>query len=654
MRTGSIFFIFVGFMTSLYALAGSAAPESFTPLSDTAVVEQMPEIAALIYTAAAEMRGVGRPGEHIQFSNAARNALRADDFHYRGFGNPRFKLMHCYRHEAKPHSISVAAIMVFSDALLRHTTLSIFLEAGFRNDNRNIYVDSAKLIQMVPVQTKSTICIVPASRVPRDLLVTHSHTDLLPWIIANRATNEEMREGSANDCFIFAVCYDRLLLGDKLGIELARNTANGKWDAVNCKDLNYENWHLAVLRGEFNWSAEKPFSIRLVRTSADADKPPVALASLSSKLKPLATPGTGKTSITLTPDADTHVYAYDYRGWNTANWGKYDVLGAGWNPIGGEKRAYLHFKLPEISKVSSAKLQLYQYHKAGSRNFDLAVHKVTGPWREGRGEYPDNDKSLPGELNWGNQPEFEPRPTVIFKLDSKTDRWIEVDLTNLVNEWLSESQNNGLMMKVAMSPSRTGSECVYNFRAREHADPALRPRLVLNIDADSENEKSKKRIFRDDFSSSHSNWQSDGFSVELRDEALHWNDPKHRALSSNFPVPLENFTLEYDAWCGEDGLPVRISNDDDEGYVIVAGSWHNTRSHAARIGDPIEWRMGSHIELKKWQHYRIVRQGDLLEVHVDGQKIISKTIPGRYDGDGRLRFYSYSPVAIDNVSVSLN
>lgn len=44
----------------------------------------------------------------------------------------------------------------------------------------------------------------------------------------------------------------------------------------------------------------------------------------------------GKT--VLSPVADSHVYAYSYQNWNTSNWGKYDLLAAGWHPTGGEKR----------------------------------------------------------------------------------------------------------------------------------------------------------------------------------------------------------------------------------------------------------------------------------------------------------------------------
>ncbi len=161
--------------------------------------------------------------------------------------------------------------------------------------------------------------------------------------------------------------------------------------------------------------------------------------------------------------------------------------------------------------------------------------------------------------------------------------------------------------------------------------------------------------FEDDFSRGAARWEWDrqAFDVTLEDGRLFWNDPRHLPLTSRISVPLEDIVIEYDAWCEGDGLPLRWYNDRKEGYCVVPGAWNNTRS-ATEYGRYLAnraWLMGKHIELGKWQHYKIVRFGGKLEVYVDRQLVISRDVPGRIEGSGPIRFYSYSRVGIDNVRV---
>ena len=161
----------------------------------------------------------------------------------------------------------------------------------------------------------------------------------------------------------------------------------------------------------------------------------------------------------------------------------------------------------------------------------------------------------------------------------------------------------------------------------------------------------KSEIMFDDFNGDASQWAADGFVPEIKDGALYWNDALHRPLISKKTFPIEDVIVEINVWCESDGLPIRLENEQGEGYVVVLGSWRNTRSHAARISDPVKWEIGKHLQFKQWQHYRIVRQGDLLEVYVDGKNVVSRELPGRYAGLGTIRLCSYSKVGIDNVRI---
>jgi len=187
--------------------------------------------------------------------------------------------------------------------------------------------------------------------------------------------------------------------------------------------------------------------------------------------------------ITLPASADTHVYAYAWQGWNAANWGKYEVLGAGWNPTGGEKRAFLRFDLSKVdlNKVRSAKLRLYHYHTAGNGAKPLGIYRVTEPWTEGRGTYKPATPAQPGETTWLHQPGFDPRAIISFSSVAVPGQWITVDVTDLVKAWASGLPNHGLMLRPLGRPDARSPEAMFGFYSRENREADKRPQLVLDM-----------------------------------------------------------------------------------------------------------------------------------------------------------------------------
>lgn len=194
--------------------------------------------------------------------------------------------------------------------------------------------------------------------------------------------------------------------------------------------------------------------------------------------------GGGTSSIvTLEPTADSHVYAYSYRNWNASNWGRYEVLGAGWNPVGGEKRTFLKFDLSgiDLRKVVSARLRLFRYHLAGNGAKPLGVYRITSPWQEGRGTYKPASAALPGEITWLNQPGFDPQTPQSFSSVGAQPVFIEVDITWLIEAWASGFENHGIMLRPLGNPGASSPEAMFGFHAREHTDPAKRPKLILEM-----------------------------------------------------------------------------------------------------------------------------------------------------------------------------
>jgi hypothetical protein len=198
--------------------------------------------------------------------------------------------------------------------------------------------------------------------------------------------------------------------------------------------------------------------------------------------KPLDEPGAIVSNKTrLNPIADSHVYAYSYAGWNKANWGKYEILGAGWNPTGGEKRTYLKFDVLGIQKSTfqKATLRLFHYHTAGNSSAELGVYTVMTQWNEGSGTYKPSNIAGPGEICWINQPQTDQYPVAYFNPGTQTNDFVEVDITTMVKSWLNGMPNYGLAIKVGGNYSKR-QESVYGFYSREHDDPGNRPVLVIN------------------------------------------------------------------------------------------------------------------------------------------------------------------------------
>ncbi len=185
--------------------------------------------------------------------------------------------------------------------------------------------------------------------------------------------------------------------------------------------------------------------------------------------------------LSLHPVADNYVYAFSYLGWNNTNWGGHGLANAGWHPSGGESRCYPKFDLPGRDKVDKATLRLYQGHAKGNGGLELGLHKVTAAWREGVGTYPPTEKTKtsPGDLTWNQQPAFLPEPATIFKPPRGINEWVEIDITSLVNEWLSGTPNHGLVIKAQGNLASSTPECIHGFRTREFEDQNLRPILLL-------------------------------------------------------------------------------------------------------------------------------------------------------------------------------
>jgi hypothetical protein len=266
-------------------LVAMAAPFAFAsdapdvPITDAQVLEERPDVAVLVMAAAWELQRQTFETPMVTFSESARTALRAD--------TPRFAVMRFTESETNPVQTEVGVVMVFTDALFRHTSVSVLLTCTWGENGDHITVDTATVTRVVSPDPTMTLTIIPADRVPKDLLTSKTHAELLPWIIDSGATEEEFSSGAADECYLFAVVYDRLAPGDELGLLAAVDPAGLAGQAGNARDFDYNGWHVAMMQGTFKWLGDETFYIKVVHTPADHEIAPQVIGILSSQLMPV-------------------------------------------------------------------------------------------------------------------------------------------------------------------------------------------------------------------------------------------------------------------------------------------------------------------------------------------------------------------------------
>ncbi len=187
---------------------------------------------------------------------------------------------------------------------------------------------------------------------------------------------------------------------------------------------------------------------------------------------------------------DVHVYSYTYRNWDNANWGAYPVLAVSYKGIhlGVDciDRIYIEFdlsSLPSDREIANATLSLYCYNQEGE-GAEYAVYRVTEPWAEGEGTYHSGEVEPTAPepwITWNRQPSFDSTQAYAteFIAQGSAPRWINLDVTELVENWYDGSwPNYGIVLRLV---EENGSVKVPYFYSSESEEAELRPKLVVTF-----------------------------------------------------------------------------------------------------------------------------------------------------------------------------
>ena len=185
-------------------------------------------------------------------------------------------------------------------------------------------------------------------------------------------------------------------------------------------------------------------------------------------------------SVSISPSADARIFS----GATTTNYGSCDEM---WVGYGGSptsiNRSLLHFNLTDLpvgAVVISAFLELDVVNSTGV-DAPISVHQVTNLWIEGSSSC-SGTAAIP--VSWTRRNTASSwsaaggdyNATAIATTTVGDEGSYSWNVTTIVNSWLTNTANNGLLLRFT---SETGNNIKY-FATKEHAEESLQPRLVIN------------------------------------------------------------------------------------------------------------------------------------------------------------------------------
>lgn len=149
-----------------------------------------------------------------------------------------------------------------------------------------------------------------------------------------------------------------------------------------------------------------------------------------------------------------------------SNFSYYPFMYVGTAPSFGQTIGLMQFTLPwlPVSEVDSAVLTLYVYGKTGTAPSTVVVNRVTAPYNT-------------NTVTYNNQPTFVPTANQVVITQANVNTTVDIDITSIVNDWLSGSENNGIAF------TNTDGTTSVQFATTNLPYQHLYPKLVITYTA---------------------------------------------------------------------------------------------------------------------------------------------------------------------------
>ena len=163
--------------------------------------------------------------------------------------------------------------------------------------------------------------------------------------------------------------------------------------------------------------------------------------------------------------------------------------------------------------------------------------------------------------------------------------------------------------------------------------------------------------FSDDFSGDPeemaANGNIDDLYVELTDGKLFFEpDDEVWALRLDRRIPLQKIAVEFDGWTEGQSLNIIFSNDSEDRFNASLGTGKYAGIALFSGNTLVTSVRGPAFKAGVWSRFKLTQKDGVVEVSIDGERVISGEAPDWMNGKGYLSISSNGwPVKVDNVKV---
>jgi len=175
----------------------------------------------------------------------------------------------------------------------------------------------------------------------------------------------------------------------------------------------------------------------------------------------------------ITPSADTVLHAW----YPQSNYGREWTLSFRSGGITSPMFKFDLSSLPDLDDllVAQAKLYLYVQSRSNPVSMSVSAYAVKTPWVANEATWILADNSTEWQEGGCNGPDDREQEGSGVVLFSDVDRWVSVDVTEIVQSWVRDrTENHGIVLK-----SFARGSVAYTVVGADHADVSLRPMLEI-------------------------------------------------------------------------------------------------------------------------------------------------------------------------------
>ncbi|MBE9569648.1 MAG: hypothetical protein IMF11_03420, partial [Proteobacteria bacterium] len=265
-----ILIVFMSILLAPVAVMGQDDDQSLFDIMAYGPDSIREDVRVVLGAIVTEMRGLELPKEAeeiLDFDAEIRQGLREGSFEYGGFRCIGV-VPKTFRNSTDDSQTKILeGIAIFRDQIGRTTMIEF--QTSYHLAQEKIIIREASCNSLYPSHPNTMLFFVPAEAVSENLLETqNTHAKLLKFISENALTREQLAatSGTMQKYFVFACTMDRIANEAKLGLQVSQSNDGSIESEQRSMDINYDGWHVAILRGQFRLKTEPEYFFKVIYT----------------------------------------------------------------------------------------------------------------------------------------------------------------------------------------------------------------------------------------------------------------------------------------------------------------------------------------------------------------------------------------------------